>query len=279
MIMISTTKLLKDQNVLLLYKKSEVFSDFSTAMEDIVSSFIVSTCRMFPTSSTNAFESMYLQNNQELKSYPLASGCCAEFFIQPLQPCFGDIDCLQIHKDALVFTSEWPVLPYDLRHIDDSIDCLLMESYVDYPAFVRLRLLGKVKYNWERKEFQFIKSKVCSILDTQELEVSVTVNNDTLCNRVGPSIKTIVHDYWSMDIVKAIWCPQWPKVAERWPSRRRKYGYPTIAIIHEVVQNGCHVVFAKHPECRNDVHQCRLSFSIAENHFTSELDSGSADCL
>src|SRR6218665_949308 len=35
-------------------------------------------------------------------------------------------------------------------------------------------------------------------------------------------------------------------------------------IIQEVVQHGCHVVYAKHPACRNDEYQCRLSFSVAE---------------
>ena len=58
-----------------------------------------------------------------------------------------------------------------------------------------------------------------------------------------------------------------PTVAKRsqdWPFRRRKHGWPTTANIRKIVQSGCHVVNAKHPACRNDVLQCRLSFSVAE---------------
>ena len=66
------------------------------------------------------------------------------------------------------------------------------------------------------------------------------------------------------DSVKSMWCPQWPREAQDWPKRQRDYGWPTIATISEVVQNGCHVVYVQHRACRNDDTQWRLSFSVAE---------------
>ena len=80
----------------------------------------------------------------------------------------------------------------------------------------------------------------------------------------GPAVKLIHDGNFHSDIVGCIWCPQWPKEAKYWPFRRRQHGWPTNANIRKIVQSGCHVVNAKHPACRNDVFQCRLSFSVAE---------------
>ena len=230
-----------------------------------MSEFIVGTCRMLPKSNTNMFESMHLQAFMQYENYFIVSGSCAEFFIQPLNSCIGDVDYFQMKPHTLAFTDEKPVLPYDVRHSSHTIDCLLMEPYLDYPAFVRLRTLGQIEYIWERKTFEFIPANVQRILETTEIEENDTDTDDKMI-KIGPALRISAFDIASLtvDFVESIWCPQWPKGAKKWPNRKRKYGWPTTAIIHEVVQHGCHVVFANHPACRNDVHQCRLSFSVAE---------------
>src|SRR6218665_3416346 len=145
-----------------------------------------------------------------------------------------------------------------MRRIADKVCCYSIEPYDDYPSFVRRRHFGHLRYDWSRRVFDFTWS--CS-------HRRILFNATVTCppeeqKRVvaGPAVKHIgVHD-----VVASMWCPQWPKEAKNWPLRSRKYGWPATAIIHEVVDNGCHVVFAKHPACRNDIHQCRLSFSVAE---------------
>ena len=64
--------------------------------------------------------------------------------------------------------------------------------------------------------------------------------------------------------VSSVWCPQWPREAQNWPLRPRHHRWPTINIISEVVQNGCHVVFVQHRRCKDDREQWRFSFSIEE---------------
>src|SRR6218665_136469 len=243
-----------------------LFSHFGSAMDDVVSKFIVGTCRVFSKFNTSVFDSMYSIPGETSTLYCMICGSCAEFFIQPIQPCFGNVDVFQVNHKLLAFTNEKPALPYDIRHTAYAIDCLLMEPYLAYPGFIRLRHLGLMSYNWESKAFEFIQSDVQRILKATDIEGDGISTNNGKWIKVGPAARTCFSDKISItfDCVVSIWCPQWPNEAKQWPNRRRKYGWPTTAIIQEVVQNGCHVVNAKHPSCRNNEYQCRLSFSIAE---------------
>src|SRR6218665_1883680 len=74
----------------------------------------------------------------------------------------------------------------------------------------------------------------------------------------------VCEKYASADSVSSVWCPQWPREAQNWRFRPRNQRWPTIDTISEVVQNGCHVVFAQHRNCRDDSEQWRFSFSVAE---------------
>ena len=245
---------------------SSLFSDFDEAMEDIVSEFIIGTFLTFPKVNTNVFDSMHSAYDTKSGSYFVMCGSCAEFFIQPPQKCFGDIDFFAIDGTSLAFVDANPELPYDLRFIAEDIYCLLMEPYLDYPGFVRLRYFGIIRYDWERKAFEFIQCNAHRFLETETEEVKGVANN-VQWHKVGPATRLsyfILNAVTTNDVVISIWCPKWPNEAREWPNRHRKYGWPTTVIIHEVVQNGCHVVYAKHPAFSNDPNQCRLSFSIAE---------------
>src|SRR6218665_1883510 len=139
-------------------------------MEDIVSKCIVGTCRMLPKINTNVFDSMRSAYDRKMLLYIILCGSSAEFFIQPLRPCFGDVDFFDIRYNLLAFTEEKPVVPYDLCHTADPINCLLMEPYLDYPGFVRLRHLGLLLFNWKDKAFEFIQANDLGILKTTNLE-------------------------------------------------------------------------------------------------------------
>src|SRR6218665_3284823 len=236
-------------------------------MDDRVSAFIVGTCRTLPKSNTNVYKSIHLMNSEEWGGHNgqyILCGSCAELFIQPLHPCFGDVDFLIAIFDYLVFTDEKPFLPYDFRHIQHPIECLLMEHYHNYPTFVRFRIFGQMRYDSERKALKFIHDNTRAFLDLGDLDENDFDDEEFV--RIGPAFRGSFHKTKSksVDFVVSLWCPQWPNVAKEWPNRPRKYEWPTSAIIHEVVQSGCHAVFAKHPDCRNDRQQWRLSFSVAE---------------
>src|SRR6218665_1358020 len=232
-------------------------------MDDSVSAFIVGTCRTLRKSNTKIYKSVSFKVSENTEVHYIECGSCAELFIQPLQSCFGDVDYLMVTSYFLVFTDEKGVLPYDFRHIAHPKDCLLIEPYHDYPNFVRFRFFGQMSYDWEQKTLKFVHANTRKFLN-YDLDEYHTGPESYI--RVGPAIRGTFYRIGSksVDIVVSMWCSQWPNVAEEWTNRRRKYGWPTTAIIHEVVQNGCHVVKATHPSCRNDRQQLRLSFSVAE---------------
>src|SRR6218665_576284 len=252
---------------ILLTDQNDLFSVFDEAMDDSVSAFIVGTCRTLPKSNTNMYKKVHLRDPKTpgWAEHYVVCGSCVEFFIQPLQPCMGDVDYLMVSSEGLVFTEEQPVLPYEFRHITHPIYCLLMEPYHDYSAFVRFRIFGEMSYDWERKTLKFVNANTRKFVDMGDLDENGSAYNEDLV-KVGPALRGSLFKIGSVsfDVVASMWCPQWPNVAKEWPNRRRNYGWPTTAIMHEVVQNGCHVVRARHPSCRNDRRQCRLSFSVAE---------------
>src|SRR6218665_851654 len=130
------------------------------AMNVSVSDFIVGTCRTLPKSNTSIYNKLiHFSDSEESVNHYILCGSCAEFFIQPLQPCFGDFDYLVEMSNCLVFTDEKPFLPYVFPHIAHPMNCVLMEPYHDYPNFVRLRIFGQITYDWDLKTFKFVNAK------------------------------------------------------------------------------------------------------------------------
>lgn len=74
-------------------------------------------------------------------------------------------------------------------------------------------------------------------------------------NVCGPAIKSQIDFKFNFDIdaVLSLFCPQWPTEAKNWPLRPRKYGWPTMGTISEVVKNGCHVVYVVFAETINNI--------------------------
>ena len=72
----------------------------------------------------------------------------------------------------------------------------------------------------------------------------------------------------NLDSVHCTRCLLWPPQAADWPTRSRDHDWPNRLTIDMIVGNGCDVVAAVHPRCRQDEwmtrHQWRLSFSRAE---------------
>jgi len=96
---------------------------------------------------------------------------------------------------------------------------------------------------------------------------SSTVNKN-LSNAVPDCDIDVADSTPDSDVVRTIRCHVWPPQAADWPKRSRSHCWPDLTTIHAVVSNGCDVVPAVHPSCRQDEwmneHQWRLSFSRAE---------------
>jgi len=241
------------------------------SMEEIISEFIFCTCQLLPKAYAFKCDSMLIQNMSERtsQSWSLICGSTAELSIQPLNPCVTDYDWLYFSATQLAFTEDVPVMVKDASSLFDTIECYTIEPYPKYPSFVRLRLLGVMHYNWKCKQYEF---KPVVFRDGYITPALITTANylterfNTFTEMLsGPAFKCQLNaEGVTYDIVRGIRCFQWPKESKDWPKRLRDYAWPTIDIITEVVQHGCHVVYAQHRSCRNDKLQWRLSFSFAE---------------
>src|SRR6218665_1920300 len=245
--------------------------------EELTSAFIVGTCQLFPRSSfvySDHMHNMPPAESPGSKEYLILCGSDAEFYIRPINTCIGDFDILVANIDELVFDRDFPVFPGDMSGFPDKVTCFEIEQYDRYPGFVRLRIWGKMTFNWKYNKYELTHAANTNnnvLLDLRIAASRYSTNHEigTLPNVIcGPAIKQRIEKhsgfYDGVDFVKCLWCPQWPKEAQVWLSRPRSNGWPTIDTIVEVMQNGCHVVYVQHRACRNDKLQWRLSFSLAE---------------
>src|SRR6218665_659048 len=127
--------------------------------EESASTFIVSTCQMIPKSSSTAVSDhvrdLIVSKDPGNTTYSILCGSSAEFYIRPLYSCIDDIDCLLPSADELAFSGNSPVLPNDVSGLADSIMCFKIESSPRYPGFSHLQFVGKMKYNWKHKMYEF----------------------------------------------------------------------------------------------------------------------------
>ena len=234
-----------------------------------------------------------------------ASGSSAELLVKPMLSCVGDFDVMFAANNSIAIP-RGHTPPTELpSHYECTVYALeIIDSH--QPGFVYLRILYKLtkndngRYVAERIEnnetaFCEMHTMVTTPMKYNWLEIQPRMNRELRNNRSvqsllnpsavahGPAIKSAMHNkmfndiykpahfrfsHLNWDYVNCIRCLHWPILAASWPSRNRNHGWPEQTTINEVVINGCDVVAAVHPRCRQDEwmnrHQSRLSFSRAE---------------
>src|SRR6218665_1491489 len=249
--------------------------------EEMTSDFITGTCQLIQshicTPSSEHMHGISISDDSFKVYYAIVCGSRAGFYIRPLNTCIGDIDNLLCTAHQLAFSGDFPVLPSDISGLADAIHCYEIEPCPGFPGFVRLRFFGEMRYNWKHKEYKLIRNINPDIYLRRDITQNLNSNVDLWCGNerklprvlCGPALKSPSRDSdsaytFGTDSVLCLFCPQWPRDAQKWPLRPRSNGWPTSHIISEVVRNGCHVVYVQHRSCRDDTFQWRLSFSVAE---------------
>src|SRR6218665_2620496 len=253
-------------------------------MENEVSEFLVSTCRMTTEFNLDGSSFAMLSGSGYLgfRSTRIPCGSQAEFYIQPINTCIDDLDVLCVYNGYLALDSNCEI-PEGVGDLFDLIQCCKLEYYEQNKSFVRLSDPIFGAYDWESEEYKFANIPVGSfvhryirssyflrLLDSTsmfaEFNGSLTEMNSTLRNTnsaIGPAIKLNTNLMDKSDSVASIFCPNWPIVAEEWPKRRRYSGLPSSVTIGKVVRDGCDVVSVTHRDMQDDLNQWRLSFSRA----------------
>jgi len=256
-------------------------------MENIVSEFLVNTCRL-----RGKFYAHTTFHHIPLAKIRLPLPLCrstvcgsqAEFYIQPINSCIDDLDILISCVSLLAFDTSRFELPDCAGDLSDIILCTKLDAYEQNKSFVRLGDLIIGAYGWHLEQYYFSNEPQEFLLQRHmNPAYAITINENTIlsdtngklpnskqnileslmaCGPAAKGIFQISND--TMDSVVSVSCLIWPLVAEAWPKRQRRSGWPNAATIEEVVKAGCDVVPVKHRDMHEEINQWRFSFSRAE---------------
>ena len=248
---------------------------------EIVTEFFLNTClprrRLHKDSVMAVLCSSFIVSSNaaihEFDAIPLSTGSVAEFYIEPMLSCVGDVDIMYYLSSLLAIPQGHPP-PTQLP--DEFHGLVLVHEIIDseFPGYVYLvssYLLTEIpddgKYNVVRYPCQYVAHGFARELDTDIQGPAIVVKG----SNEEPSVilpLDVSGSMSSLDTVICIRCLSWPPQAADWPTRHRNYGWPDSATVERVVSNGCDLVMVAHRLCRQDEwmsnHQHRLSFSRAE---------------
>src|SRR6218665_2544231 len=190
----------------------------SKSNEDIASWFITRTCQLIPKTDIvyDRMHRMFMSSKTVPTVYAIHCGSMAEFYIRPLNSSVGDVDQLTCMANHLIVSDGVSVLPTDLSGLIDTIECFQIESYQGYPGFVRLRILGELKYDWKYKQY----ATICRPTANTGIYICMDLTAQWQCRPsyivCGPAIKTRAIDSnfrLQRDSVTSYFCPQWHREA------------------------------------------------------------------
>jgi len=241
-------------------------------LDDIVTEFLLNTCRPCPPStSKHALEGALLcgefaatqsDDAADTERIPLTTGSVAEFYIEPVLPHLGDVDVM-VHLNTQLAIPRGHPPPTQLP--DEFHNYVKVWEIIDshLPAYAYLELRYLLTECSDDGKYNAVEYERGLYLSHQQLCGAVSVHGRSIlahsdCESLG----------FSVDYVACVRCLLWPSQAADWPTRHRNYGWPDSATLDRIVSNGCDVVGVAHRQCRQHEwmgkHQRRLSFSRAE---------------
>jgi len=236
---------------------------------EIVTQFLLNTCRLRP--QIHAVQAalccaeiarLHPVDDVEADFIPLTTGSVAEFYIEPILSCVGDIDVMHYPSNALAIPRGHPPptqLPAEFSNYVQVFE--IINSHLASYVYLKLRYL--LTYCPEDEKYNYVECDEELYAVDSKFE-----RNAEQCH--GPAVLTVFDDplLTSLDGVVCARCLSWPTQAADWPTRHRNYGWPDSATVDRVVNNGCDVVGVAHRQCRQHKwmgkRQWRLSFSRAE---------------
>ena len=257
---------------------------------EIVTQFFLNTCRLCPRLTEHAVQAAqhcayiatgYPVDDSEVHLIPLTTGSAAEFYIEPMLPCVGDIDVMSYGTNRLAIPQGHPPptqLPaefHDYVQVHEIIDSHL-------PGYVYLNVRYLLTYCPEDEKYNYVEYDEEAYVGVK-LDSYVVYNQEAYAlsddsqrtgqefvRKHGPARQTVYGhpSLLSRDAVACTRCLLWPPQAADWSIPHRNYDWPDSSTVDRVVNNGCDVVLVAHHQCRQDqwmsIMQHRLSFSRAE---------------
>jgi len=205
--------------------------------------------------------------NEEINVIPLITGSSAEFYIQPMLSCVGDVDIMHHRSNMWAIPDGFPPpteLPAEFH--SRVVVCEIVDCEPKIPGYVLVRGSYLLTEDCNTGKYNVIKYEPGYWMKYEHSSLDAT---DEIHGPARTACATFTTETeLSVDEVPCIRCLWWPSQAADWPTRHRNYDWPDSATVDLVVSNGCDVVHVAHHNCRQDefMRECqwRLSFSRAE---------------
>jgi len=245
--------------------------DDERVVDEIVTKFVLNTCRLRPQPRKHAVQAAMMcsvletqrrewgiQVDDEL--IPLISGSMAEFYIEPMLPHIGDID-MMVHIST--------VLAIPLGHPPPTqLPTEFHNNYVMVFEIIDSHLSGYVYLNLRYLLTKCTDSGRYSAIEYEERVMFLILKHNGREFHGPALVYQGTNHQLPVDFVHSARCLSWPPQADNWPVRHRNYGWPDSATVECVVSNGCDMVPVAHRLCKQNEYinkrQWRLSFSRAE---------------
>ena len=248
--------------------------------EEIITRFIRITCEECHWNNNGAVHALIQSTDiaddhisvdgVEFDYIPLITGSLAEFYVQPMLSCVGDIDIMCHHSNDLAIPGGYTPPTQLPGEFDRRVSVFEMtdSEYPGYVLLVHSYLLTECtedgKYHAKRCKRRLYLVKM--------LHVDGPAETRAWQNMSMPFINHFHESVGHTDFVRCMRCLSWPSQASGWPTRHRSYGWPDSETVDRVVNDGCDVVCVcvTHPLYRqykflfDSTIQWRLSFSRAE---------------
>jgi len=248
-------------------------SEEERRVDDIIKKFLLNTTRLRPRLTEHkvmaalrcgvAATALPL-NNEKAVRIPLTTGSVAEFYIEPMHECFGDIDLMYHWNTQLAIPrghSPPTQLPDEFHNYVKV--CEIIDS--QFPGYVYLEVRYLLTQCSDDNTYNAVEYDRGIYLRNIYLGLN---HDDSRGDAHGPAFLASVEGQISFDYVPCVRCVLWPPQAADWPTRHRNYEWPDSATVDRVVSNGCDLVHVAHRQCRQHEWegklQWRLSFSRAE---------------
>jgi len=250
-------------------------------VSDIVTKFLLNTCRLCPRLTEHAVQaawrcvqttSTHPPDDAKADWIPLTTGSVAEFYIEPMLPLVGDIDVMHHRSTRLAIPRGHPPptqLPAEFSNYVEVWE--IVDSHLPGYVYLELRYVltectdDDNNNNFETQHGVYLTNLTGSMPighDTDDIDRQFAIH--------GPAVLTdLSHTgLLSTDAVTSVRCLSWPPQVADWPTRHRYHDWPDSSTVNHIINNGCDVVRAAHRQCIQDEwmskHQWRLSFSRAE---------------
>ena len=248
--------------------------------EEIITRFFLNTCDTRRRVTKKAFDAWQIRAflpplTEEF--ILLTTGSAAEFYIDPMLSCVGDID-IMLHCTNGLAIPEGFSPPSQLPGEFDSHVIVYEIVDSEFPGYVYLVSSHLLTECVDDRKYNAVQCERFMLREVQDDPLCDDWHGPAVMNKwplpsieLAPSRSGLryVESTRFTDTVYCWRCLTWPPQAADWPIRHRNSGWPDSSAVDLVVRNGCDVVQVAHPLSKQDDEwmskfQWRLSFSRAE---------------